>query len=749
MAPRIATLARLLMMGTHALCWACGTPPPVNPPVEVEPEVAASIRVEPESIRLHPGETAELHATAWSDAGKQVAVERFDWSSSSTATATVSAEGLVEAISPGEVVVSVRADGIEGTSQIVVLPIDDGERVARIEIEPDSLALLVHQGKRLHATVLSEHGTVLEDRKVEWTSDTPEVATVSRDGLVTAKAIGRANVTATSDGVSSSVQIEVTSPPAASIRIEGAPGELFIGEEAQLVARVNDAWGAPIVDPSVTWEAKPPELITLSPTGSVAGRQAGVVTVYARVEALEASVRIRISGHSTSLELTPNPLIVDLGYHDRLRATMRDENGDPMEVGEPAFSSSDPEIAAVLDDGTVVGKKAGTTTISATVGPLETHAQVRVVIPRLAKLFVGGNTAGGLTVDGRAYYWRAPLPTREGQEPQPQTAVPFLDLYRFESLSFSDSHACGITTSGETICTGDNDWGQLGNGTTDLPLDAVSLGFRFISVSAGYGYTCALDPVSRAFCWGFNLRGQLGIKSPEVVLIPTPVETDLLFHQPSTSPTRVGGTTCGIALDERTYCWGRELRDPVEEGPPPSSSALAEVEGGNTFVEISASTGGYVGSLGHACALTREGEGYCWGSNLTGQLGTGSNGTSSVPVPIEGGHVFTRIRTAVSPSSLGFSCGLAEDGRAWCWGSNAFSQLGKEACPRGNDIFLCYEATPILLSGQLRFVDIGLGSEGGCGLDYEGRVYCWGYGAVGRRSQGYPLEVPTQIAGQE
>nr|WP_240475480.1 Ig-like domain-containing protein [Vulgatibacter incomptus] len=737
------------MVGTLAFCLACGASLPVTPPVEVEPEVAASIRVEPQSIRLHPGEVAQLRATAWSESGLQVAVEGLEWSSSSSDVAAVSSDGLVEAISPGEVVVSVRADGIEGTSQILVLPIDEVEKVARITIEPDSLALLVHQGRRLQATVLGEHGNVLEDREVEWTSDTPEVATVSSDGLVAAKAIGRANVTATSDGVSSSIQVEVTPPPAASIRIEGAPGELFIGEGAQLVARVTDAWGAPIVDTSVTWEASPPELIALSMTGMVTGRQAGVVTVFARVEALEALVRIRISGHSTSLELKPNPLNVDLGDKDRLRATVLDENGAPMEVGEATFHSSDPEIAAVLDDGTVFGRKVGTTSISATVGPLETHVQVHVVIPRMSKLFVGGNTAGGLTADGRAYFWRAPLPTPDGQEPQPQTAVPFLAPDRFESLSFSDSHACGITTSGETICTGDNDWGQLGNGTRDLSLDAVSLGFRFISVSAGYGYTCALDPVGGAFCWGNNLRGQLGIKPPDPVLEPTPVQTELLFHQISTSPSRVGGTTCGIALDERTYCWGRELGDPVDEGPPPSSSALTEVQSGETFVEISASTGGAIGSLGHACALTSEGDGYCWGSNITGQLGNGTSETSSVPIPVEGGHVFTRVKTAVSLGSLGFSCGLAEDARAWCWGSNAFAQLGKEACPHGNDIFLCYESTPILLSEQLRFVDIGLGSQSGCGLDYEGRVYCWGYGAVGRRSQGYPLEVPTQIAGQE
>src|SRR5712692_863116 len=67
----------------------------------------------------------------------------------------------------------------------------------------------------------------------------------------------------------------------------------------------------------------------------------------------------------------------------------------------------------------------------------------------------------------------------------------------------------------------------------------------------------------------------------------------------------------------------------------------------------------------HSCRLTTAGAAYCWGLNLSGQLGNGSTTSSSTPVAVSGGLTFAAVSTG-----YGHSCGLTTAGSAYCWGAN-------------------------------------------------------------------------------
>ena len=81
----------------------------------------------------------------------------------------------------------------------------------------------------------------------------------------------------------------------------------------------------------------------------------------------------------------------------------------------------------------------------------------------------------------------------------------------------------------------------------------------------------------------------------------------------------------------------------------------------------------------HSCMLDAAGAAWCWGSNESGQLGAasaqrcmdGNIDCSSQPLRVQGGHVFTGLA-----SSMNHSCALAVDGQAWCWGLGLGGQLG-------------------------------------------------------------------------
>jgi len=86
---------------------------------------------------------------------------------------------------------------------------------------------------------------------------------------------------------------------------------------------------------------------------------------------------------------------------------------------------------------------------------------------------------------------------------------------KFATVSAGVYHTCAITTAGAAYCWGANDGYLLGDGTTDTtskhtsPIAVVG-GLKFAAVSAGSFHTCGVTTAGAAYCWGDNDNGQLG-----------------------------------------------------------------------------------------------------------------------------------------------------------------------------------------------------------------------------------------------
>ncbi len=84
------------------------------------------------------------------------------------------------------------------------------------------------------------------------------------------------------------------------------------------------------------------------------------------------------------------------------------------------------------------------------------------------------------------------------------------------------------------------------------------------------------------------------------------------------------------------------------------------------------------------------------------------------------------------------TCALDAGGAAFCWGNNAFGQLGAtpaDTCREkweGKEVAFSCALRPVPVDGGLRFTTLALGNMHTCGLTPDGLAYCWGDNTLGQ-----------------
>ena len=298
-----------------------------------------------------------------------------------------------------------------------------------------------------------------------------------------------------------------------------------------------------------------------------------------------------------------------------------------------------------------------------------------------------------------------------------------LSSQSFAQMDAGQYHTCALTRSGEAWCWGYGELGQLGDGarkTSGIPV-RVSGGLRFRQISAGGEHSCGITTGDLAFCWGNNASAQLASDLSQQICgaahypcssKPLPVHPALPFRSLSAG----GQFNCGIVKNGDTYCWGNNVLGTLGVGAVSDSEPPVRVSTNLKFVAVTA------GAF-HACGLTGDGQAWCWGYNRTGQFASGEE-NSSVPVRAAPEFIFRQL-------SAGYlhTCGIAMDGVTYCWGENKRGQLGG-----GTMVLLSRE--PVTVSGGYRFISISGGIEHSCGLTSGGDTYCWGANAYGQLGDG-------------
>ncbi|MGE3525935.1 MAG: Ig-like domain-containing protein, partial [Gemmatimonadales bacterium] len=351
-------------------------------PTEVIPSVA-SVAVTPRSANLAAGESLQLSALFQDASGSTLSGRQVTWTSSDPSRATVSPDGVVTALAPGEVIVTLTCEGKQASA---VLKLEPAPIVA-VTVTPAAGSLEAGETLQLAALLKDAQGRTDLDRPVKWISLTPAVATVSASGLVTAVAPGTVRIEAGCEDRSGRAELEVTPARVAVLSVDPAAVSLVAGEKTTLKAVPKDARGQALRDRSVSWVSADPKVATVTDKGAVAGTDRGTTQITAECEGIRVQVPVEVGAVPVArVVLRDAPRTLETGQTSQLSAAAQDGKGRPLEGREIRWRSSDEALARIAQDGYLTAVAPGEVTITAESEGKSGSATIKLTAPAVGSV---------------------------------------------------------------------------------------------------------------------------------------------------------------------------------------------------------------------------------------------------------------------------------------------------------------------------------------------------------------------------
>jgi hypothetical protein len=496
---------------------------------------------------------------------------------------------------------------------------------------------------------------------------------------------------------------------------------------------------------ALTWQIADPATAIYSRINetlvSVWGRKAGKTTLTVTRGSFARTIPVVVAPEVVAdLYVYPRVVAVAAGIPASIDAYIRNARGSNGGTSPVTWSPGDPELFSAAGTSTNWGHAVGT--VSTLSGTGTTNLTVQA-----------GNRTAAVTV---------------------YAATPY------RTLTLGRYHACALKQDGTPYCWGSNDSREFG---VDLPGShlprPVALPQQFLSLAASYRGTCGLSITEELYCWGSILA-----ERQPVTRVPVPeklkqisVGTAHVCALGNSGKIYCAGTgyaagaslsgrsdgssaipaavtfkavaagafhTCAIGSDDRTYCWGRDDMGQLGDSVPERNWAAGRpnaqpVVGSHRFVKI---FGGPAG--GHTCGLTEDGTAFCWGEYIEDPAGPTTtdcrDGFRSpdrcTPLPIP---MTLPAPLVFITTEWGDGCGLEADGSLVCWGRTPEVSIAQGGSRR----------QPQRAPGSLRYTTVALYFDLACGLSTSGLAFCWGANShrAGQAFQDQIVPAPAHVYG--
>lgn len=311
-------------------------------------EPVTSISLSDSELHMIAGDTYIIGATV---NPSSATVKTLRWESTNTAVATVDEDGEITAVAEGKCRIYAYSTDGNNVSAYCTVYVKNVTNATALTL--NSSAITIKIGEHRLLTVKSTPTEITEG--LAWYSTDTGVVTVDQQGNIVGISEGTANVVVygKSSGVEGICKVTVISDvvKATSIKINSTEITMLAGKTRQLVTRLNPTNSTE----RIRWYSTDTSVVVVDGNGkitTVGPGQAEVVAVTATT-GLETSCIV----HSIAISRTS----VTLQQYDPFMLYV---DGAPSRV---SWRTNNPRIATVSSTGEVIGRKEGTTTITATV----------------------------------------------------------------------------------------------------------------------------------------------------------------------------------------------------------------------------------------------------------------------------------------------------------------------------------------------------------------------------------------------
>ena len=613
--------------------------------------------------------------------------------------------------------------------------------VSTVIVTPGTDTLLTFGRTRQFTAVARDaSGNPVSGVTLVWSSSNPAVATVdATTGVVTAVGNGLSIIRADAGGVLGQATLAVAQVVATVVVSPPSAGFTAVGDTQRLSGVAKDSGGAIVQGVRFVWQSSDQSVATVDTGGLLRSKGPGQTFItaagrgvpgYAVVTVTQAAARLAfVSTPPTAVAGVLFPAVVQVEVrdsNDALITTARHVISLAVDSGPAGNLVGAQSVGAVGGVATFVGLSyaglSGSHTLKATASGVGNGESGRfTVLPgHVASLTVVSpdttvNVGSPFSVVAHAF------------DAYGNAATTFADtVVLTASSAFSGAFdrsaqaqlVAGTATFNSLVLNGPGRFTITASdhGASGFATTSAALTFGSV-LAAGNATACATSSAGLAFCWGYGAYGGLGGGSvvPNST-VPRLVDRSLTFTQLS---AKGFGHTCGVATNGDAYCWGLNVEGEIGNGLADYEDSVPQlVGGGHTFLEVAA---GYL----NTCGVTTAHELYCWGDDSRGQLGSGKStalGFTGTPRLVSGGLSWAHV--SVSDGFL-FTCGLTTTGDAYCWGANEYAQLGNNSTVD--------DSVPKAVVGGTTFTSIAVGGTHTCAIAAaDSTAYCWGTHGIGR-----------------
>lgn len=287
---------------------------------------------------------------------------KIKWTTSDKTIASVSAKGIVTGKKAGSALICATANGVSAYCTVDVIP------TSITEVPAISIINGVGQSTTIHPVI-----TGASDVPV-YTSTNTNIATVSSNGIITARAPGTCNITVTANGLKSTCKVKVLEKDMYFVKeIIGLNTSNHKSETIKPIIRG--------IRGPVTWYSSNESVASVSPNGVVTAVHPGSAIISATLENITNTCTVIVTDTTNQSK----PAYIDISPHKK-SLNVRGENTSCMlemnltYTNEPViWSSTNPKVASVTSDGIVRAVSPGKATIKASVGNKHSQCKIRVI----------------------------------------------------------------------------------------------------------------------------------------------------------------------------------------------------------------------------------------------------------------------------------------------------------------------------------------------------------------------------------